>query len=79
MPLEEGSSQKTIGHNIATEINAGKPPKQAEAIAFSKAGKSRAKDAQPAYGGRVLDAPACDVYDMGAPCAGDPGWHGRVM
>ena len=41
MPLESGSSQAVISKNIATEINHGKPPKQAQAIAFSKAGKSR--------------------------------------
>jgi hypothetical protein len=37
MPLQSGSSRQAISANIATEINAGKPPKQAEAIAFSKA------------------------------------------
>lgn len=37
MPLEPGSSKATISKNVATEINAGKKPKQAEAIAFSKA------------------------------------------
>lgn len=37
MPLQEGSSHKTIGANIATEINAGKDPKQAAAIAYAKA------------------------------------------
>lgn len=37
MPLKEGSSRETISENIATEIRAGKPPKQAQAIAFSKA------------------------------------------
>lgn len=37
MPLEPGSSKATISHNIGVEINAGKPPKQAAAIAYSKA------------------------------------------
>lgn len=35
--LEAGSSQAAISKNIATEINAGKDPKQAAAIAYSKA------------------------------------------
>lgn len=40
MPLKEGSSRKDISENIATEIRAGKPAKQAEAIAFRKAGET---------------------------------------
>lgn len=40
MPLKSGKSKKVISKNIATEIHAGKPEKQAVAIAFSKAGKS---------------------------------------
>ena len=36
MPLEPGSSRETIGRNIATEEGAGKPAKQAIAIALSK-------------------------------------------
>lgn len=156
MPLEQGSSQETIGQNIATEIHAGKPQKQAIAIAFKEAGKSnkdeitkqekealsramhhadtpgagakqraklrspeqhqravskefergtlysgsgqkvtdpkqmaaianaeagtsKAKDTVMAYGGKNLDAPSCDAYQMGAPCAGDSGWPGRVL
>ena len=37
MPLEPGSSREVISRNIATEREAGKPEKQAVAIAFSKA------------------------------------------
>jgi len=45
MPLEKGSSQETISHNIKTEREAGKPEKQAVAIAMNEAGKSNQKDA----------------------------------
>jgi hypothetical protein len=41
MPLKKGSSKATIEKNIATEIKAGRPVKQAVAIAYAKAGKSR--------------------------------------
>jgi hypothetical protein len=40
MPLKSGSSRKVVSSNIKTEIAAGKKPKQAVAIALSKAGKS---------------------------------------
>lgn len=46
MPLLKGQKARTkkgISKNIATEIEAGKPQKQAIAIAMEKAGKAKKK------------------------------------
>lgn len=48
MPLEEGKSPEAFSHNVKTEIAAGKPQKQAVAIAYSKAGEGR-KDSVEAH------------------------------
>lgn len=44
MPLIEGKKAKTsegFGQNVKTEMAAGKPQKQAVAIAYSKAGEKK--------------------------------------
>lgn len=41
MPLKPGSSRKAISKNISTERAAGKPQKQAVAIALSEADRSK--------------------------------------
>lgn len=43
MPLETGKSKGAFKHNIETEMKAGKPQKQAVAIAYAE--KRRGKDA----------------------------------
>jgi hypothetical protein len=41
MPLKNGKDKETISQNISTEMHAGKPQKQAIAIAYDKAGMNK--------------------------------------
>ena len=47
MPLVKGKSKASISKNIRTEIKAGRPHKQAIAIALSTARKAGAKIRRP--------------------------------
>lgn len=54
MPLIKSTSKRAIGKNIATEIRAGKPAKQATAIAYSV--KRDAAKKKSKAGGKVSKA-----------------------
>lgn len=58
MPLMPGKSKKAFGHNIGAELAAGKPRKQAIAIAYSE------KERHMAEGGEMEDMPEQDDKDQ---------------
>jgi hypothetical protein len=43
MPLKRGSSKKTFSDNVRAEIKAGRPQKQAVAIAYAQKRKAKKK------------------------------------
>lgn len=67
MPLLEGSSPKTISHNIAEMIKAGHPQKQAVAAAYHKA-----EDAAPMGAGIMFLSPAGRALFLKRKGADDP-------
>ena len=46
MPLSSGKSPAAFRKNVATEVRAGKPPKQATAIAYAKQREAKRMDKQ---------------------------------
>jgi hypothetical protein len=83
--LKKGSLQATIGRNIGTEIRAGKPRKQAIAIAESEARRTardapkpagkKAKDERAPVEGGEIEFPDIAHYRAGGSDAGR--WGGR--
>lgn len=43
MPLKTSTSQKAFSYNVSTEVKAGRPQKQAVAIAFAKKREAQRK------------------------------------
>lgn len=67
MPLEKGASpgSKGFGKNVATEVNAGKPTKQAVAIAYREA-RADALQPSPFAGPAEMRAKKMTVLALGA-------------
>lgn len=63
MPLEKSTSNAARSANIKREIEAGKDPAQAEAIAYSVQRQARAHDASPVSESSVLTAQRAAARD----------------
>jgi hypothetical protein len=67
MPLVQGESDKSRSENIKREIEAGKPAKQAAAVAYrvqrETGGRDRAYDAEASFAALHKYADDCMNYD----------------
>ena len=62
MPLMPGKSKKAFSHNIEAEMHAGKPQKQAVAIAYHEAGEHKAEGGEvEGEDTQLLDAIATEM------------------
>ena len=77
MPLVNGSSPEAISKNIAIEREHGKPEKQAVAIAYSEAGKSKTKDIHQVPNGAEIALPDEDLKPVSVDDAID-GYQGAI-
>lgn len=71
MPLEKGSSRKAFSHNVAAEMDAGKPQKQAVAIAYHEAGEKKMAEGGEVDGDAEALVDQCAMECMKAIEGGD--------
>jgi len=76
MPLIKSASKKALGENIATEIRAGKPPKQAAAIAYSEK-RSAEKSSAPHHSSHIEELGS--AYEQSVSSGAKPDLHPAVM
>lgn len=72
MPLESGSGKDVISRNIAELVKAGHPQKQAEAIAYSKAGKSANDESIKGAGIALIDPQDQCLFLLRSPDSNHP-------
>lgn len=63
MPLEKGKSEAAFEHNVKTEIEAGKPQKQAVAIAYSEQRAADAREQRVDCNGGMDNAALNKIHD----------------
>ena len=76
MPLIKSTSPKALSENIKTEMDAGRPPKQAEAIAYSE--KRSAQKQPPAHSSHIEELGS--AYESNSVSSGaEPHYHPAVI